>query len=138
MIADPILQSLHKVKQTGEGRWIACCPVHDDKNPSMTITEKDESVLIYCHSCGANGKDVCEALGLDPFILFGKEFKPGNYKKPKIPASDILKVLMGEALFLRVVTNDLLNQKPINNQTSERLSLTNRRLIASMTAGGLL
>ena len=31
------LNRLQKVKQVGNDRYTALCPVHDDKNPSMTI-----------------------------------------------------------------------------------------------------
>ena len=52
-----ILERLDKVKKFG-GKYLACCPVHNDRNPSMSVTEKDNKVLIYCHACGASGLDV--------------------------------------------------------------------------------
>ena len=54
MLSD-ILPKLDKVKQRGEKYW-ACCPVHDDKNPSMTLTEEHGRVLIHCFSCQAYGQ----------------------------------------------------------------------------------
>jgi hypothetical protein len=136
MIND-LLNRLHKVKQTGQGRWIACCCVHEDKHPSMSITEKNDTVLIYCHSCGANGKDVCEALGLEPFILFGEEFIPGEYKKPRIPASDILKCLSFESLFLKVCAFHLKNGEQLSNNDIERLNISHNRIVAACIAGGI-
>ena len=64
-----ILQRLDKVKQHGE-QYYACCPVHDDKSPSMGVTEKDGKVLIHCFSCGATGQEVVQALGLPVSALF--------------------------------------------------------------------
>jgi putative DNA primase/helicase len=34
-------------RRTGQG-WSACCPAHDDHNPSLSITEKDGRVLVHC------------------------------------------------------------------------------------------
>ena len=68
MLSD-ILQRLDKVKQHGD-QYYACCPVHDDKSPSMGITEKEGKVLIHCFSCGATGQEVMEAIGLPVSTLF--------------------------------------------------------------------
>lgn len=68
---DEILDKLTKVRKSGKN-YTACCPVHDDKSPSMSITEKDGKVLAHCHSCGANGRDVVEALGLPIDVLFAE------------------------------------------------------------------
>ena len=68
MLSD-ILQRLDKVKQYGD-QYYACCPVHDDKSPSMGITEKEGKVLIHCFSCGATGQEVMEAIGLPVSTLF--------------------------------------------------------------------
>lgn len=64
-----ILQRLDKVKQHGD-QYYACCPVHDDKSPSMGITEKEGKVLIHCFGCGATGQEVMEAIGLPVSALF--------------------------------------------------------------------
>lgn len=69
-----ILERLDKVRKSGKG-YMACCPVHQDNSPSMSITEKDDIILIHCHACGANGVDVVSALGLKPDVLFDKPFE---------------------------------------------------------------
>jgi hypothetical protein len=38
----------------------------------MSITEKDGRVLMHCHSCLANGRDVVAALGLPIDVLFAE------------------------------------------------------------------
>jgi 5S rRNA maturation endonuclease (ribonuclease M5) len=47
-------------RQVGAG-WMARCPAHDDRNPSLAIREKDGKVLVHCHA-GCNQRDVIEAL----------------------------------------------------------------------------
>jgi DNA primase len=34
----PVLDRLDKVRQLGTHKWTACCPVHDDSNPSMSVS----------------------------------------------------------------------------------------------------
>jgi hypothetical protein len=72
VVLEQILDKLEKVRRTGKDRYTACCPVHGDKNPSMSLTEKDGRVLIHCFACNANGKEVVEALGLPISVLFEK------------------------------------------------------------------
>lgn len=31
-------------------QWMARCPAHDDRNPSLSISEKDGNVLVHCHA----------------------------------------------------------------------------------------
>ena len=69
-MVNELLDKLEKVKQVGNNKWQACCPVHGDKNPSMSIAVKDGKVLCYCFSCQATGKDVVEAIGLPVSSLF--------------------------------------------------------------------
>jgi hypothetical protein len=44
-----LVQRLH-AKPSGEG-WLAKCPAHDDRTPSLSITEGDDGrVLLFCHA----------------------------------------------------------------------------------------
>ena len=67
---DQVLDRLDKVRRRGEESWTACCPVHNDTNPSMTVSVKDRKLLMYCFACGAKGDSVVESIGLKPGALF--------------------------------------------------------------------
>ena len=71
MDIDLVLSKLNKVKRFGN-RYSACCPVHDDNSPSMSIREAEDRILIYCHACGANGLAVVQALGISVSAIFDK------------------------------------------------------------------
>lgn len=49
--------------------YIALCPAHKDKNPSLTVTEIPDRILMYCF-VGCKFKDICSALGLETWQLF--------------------------------------------------------------------
>ena len=67
---DQLLDRLHKVKPAGKNKWTACCPVHKDRSPSMSIKDDGDLVLIHCHACQADGLEVVKALGLPTKVLF--------------------------------------------------------------------
>lgn len=58
----------------------ALCPVHDDHNPSLFITEKNDGTpLIFCQGCREKGPGVADALGMDWTEVVGHG-KP--YRRP--------------------------------------------------------
>ena len=81
----PILDRLDKVRQLGSHKWTACCPVHDDSNPSMSVnlhdTPEGQKLGMYCFACGAKGDSVVESVGLKIGDLFerSKEFIPDRH-----------------------------------------------------------
>jgi DNA primase len=30
--------------------WMACCPAHDDRNPSLGLRDADGTVLVHCYA----------------------------------------------------------------------------------------
>jgi hypothetical protein len=67
--------------KTGNG-WIAQCPLHDDRTPSLSISAgKDGKVLVYCHA-GCNQRDVFIAV-MRKCGLFGQS--NGDERKEHIP-----------------------------------------------------
>lgn len=87
--ADLFLPKLSKVKALSPGRWkarwVACCPAHDDKNPSLYIAENPDSrLLIHCHSHGCPVPNIVEAVGLDLKDLYpAQDNYRSFYPKPR-------------------------------------------------------
>lgn len=78
------LNHLDGLRPTGSDKWRSRCPVHGGSNKTQLSIKRlhDNSYIVHCFSCGANGLDVFDHLGLDKKELFGdKEFKP--VKQPK-------------------------------------------------------
>ncbi|MBD3272983.1 AAA family ATPase [Candidatus Dependentiae bacterium] len=69
-------------KTLGKG-FIALCPAHEDKNPSLSITEGDDGkILMKCHA-GCSFKDICSALGIEEQRLFPKDLKVKKSKSKR-------------------------------------------------------
>lgn len=72
-----ILALLKNVKQDGNG-YMACCPAHDDRKASLSISTGDDGrILIYCHA-GCCVEDIIAAMGIEMKDLF-----PQTAKKSK-------------------------------------------------------
>ena len=67
-----VLDRVDGMKQTGKGRWIAKCPAHEDRSPSLSIRENDDGrCLLHCFG-GCETSDVLAAIGLSFADLFDK------------------------------------------------------------------
>ncbi|MCC2636870.1 MAG: hypothetical protein K0Q68_589 [Moraxellaceae bacterium] len=72
---DVVLARLDKPRKTGKG-WTARCPAHEDKSPSLSITEADGSkVLLHCFA-GCKADEVLTAIGLEWKDLFPESLSP--------------------------------------------------------------
>jgi AAA domain len=67
-LAEAIAQRCAQATLHG-ARWQACCPSHDDTDPSLSITASTDKVLLTCHA-GCATTDVVAALGLTLADLF--------------------------------------------------------------------
>ena len=63
-----ILNKLEKVKRIGN-EYKALCPAHEDKEPSLTVKQKDNQILIHCFA-GCPTESIVEKLGLQMSDLF--------------------------------------------------------------------
>jgi len=68
------LSHFTKVRQMKPNHWMACCPAHDDKTPSLSITERPDRTLIYCHA-GCEAEDVLKKADLSWSDLYRNQFK---------------------------------------------------------------
>jgi hypothetical protein len=126
--AAKILERLTGVKQTAPGRWMAICPAHEDRSPSLSIREMDDGrVLIYCFaSCGAG--DVLAAIGLRMGDLFDK---PLSHHLPPIRgglnARELLELSAHEATVALLLACDA-QKRQLTAGECERLSQAAARL----------
>jgi hypothetical protein len=59
-------------RSTGKDRWMALCPAHDDRNPSLSIRALPDKVLIHCFA-GCPTEAVLETLQRGWGDLFEEE-----------------------------------------------------------------
>lgn len=70
---DDVLSKLQGVKRSGSG-YMALCPAHDDKRPSLSVTEKDGKILLHCFA-GCSLDAILAGLEIDTSDLFADDKK---------------------------------------------------------------
>lgn len=61
----PFLNKLGRVKNKSNGGYMARCPAHEDRNPSLSVDFKDGTMLLLCFS-GCSYESIMAAVGLTP------------------------------------------------------------------------
>lgn len=131
VIADTLISRLRKVKQTGDGRWIACCPAHDDGSPSLSITERDDRVLIHCFA-GCPVDHVVAAVGLELSDLFPQDtITQRQNKRMYFPARDVLTCLGVEVSFLHLCASEMAQGNQLDAGDYDRMLICSERLRAA-------
>jgi predicted transcriptional regulator len=97
----------YEPKPSGKG-FVCRCPAHDDKTPSLSISEHCEKILLHCHA-GCTPEAICSALGLKLSDLFA-----GNGSPARIVATYPYHDATGELLFevVRYDPKDFRQRKP--------------------------
>jgi len=133
MSVETLLARLDKARRTGAGRWIARCPAHDDRTPSLSIRELDDGrILLHCFS-GCSVHDVLSAVGLEMDALFPD--RPIGDKKPvrrPFAAIDALRCLAFEGLVVFLAAKDVRAGKTLHDEDIERLGLAVSRINAAL------
>lgn len=70
-------------KKIGKGKWVALCPSHPDRKPSLSIREGNRGVILRCWSMGCDVNDILKAAGLTMSHLF---YDHGTKVDPKARA----------------------------------------------------
>jgi hypothetical protein len=135
---DRLLSRLEKVRPTGPSRWIALCPSHGDKHPSLAIREADDgTILIKCHA-GCSAYEIVSAVEMELHDLFPWRSPDDHVRHPEhkpFPASDILRCIKSESMILASIGVSMLDGRFTENDR-ERLIGAVSRIQAAATMGG--
>lgn len=139
-------------KRSGKG-WIARCPAHDDKHPSLSIIEVDDGkVLINCHA-GCHAADVVATIGLELKDLFPESsmssLQRSEYRRKQTHAEiesalshelTVLSQVVGLRVAERKLAKDSAFRKqrpewrPMPNESWDREILAAQRIKAALEA----
>ena len=120
MKVDRLLSALHKVRG-GNGRWMACCPAHDDRTPSLTIAEGDDGrVLVHCFG-GCSVESVVSAVGMTLSDLMPETAPMQPARKMRIPAPDVLRAMAFNATVVAIVASDMAQGKQLTLHEKDKL-----------------
>lgn len=107
--ADRVVPRLEKARSVGKSEWVACCPAHADKSPSLAVRETDDGrLLVHCFA-GCSAVEVMAALGLTVGDLWDEPLAhhQRSIRHPFSPGA-VLRAISGEALIVAIAGNDAL------------------------------
>jgi hypothetical protein len=130
MSAETLLDRLEGVRQTGPSRWLAKCPAHQDRSPSLSVRELDDGTVLIKDFGGCGAADVVSAVGLEMRDLF-PERPTEHWSRPshsRIPAVDALVAIDHEVHVVAIIATDMLKHRELDQPTWDRLALAVRRI----------
>ncbi len=126
-----VIELLPGARQTGPGRWIARCPAHEDRSPSLSIREVDDRVLLHDFG-GCDTSAVLAALGLSLSDLFDKPLVScAPPVRSRIPAFDVLLALDHEFTVAQLLIEGATGRN-LEEQERDRLAVTVGRIKAGI------
>ena len=123
MSIETLLSKLDKVKPNGQNKFLALCPAHPDKSPSLAIKQADNGkILIHCFA-GCQVTDIVAAVGLELSDLMPDD--PTYKKSSKPPAFnkyELFDRLAFEAVILSLAIRQLLNGEMLEQSDLSRVA----------------
>ena len=122
MTGSEIVAMLHGVRRTGEGEWVARCPAHQDRSPSLAIKEASgDVVLLHCFA-GCPTEDVLSAIGLTFADIMPERRDDGIKRMPFNPRT-VLEALAFNSRLIAIIALDIAyKRKELTPQAADKLS----------------
>lgn len=121
-----LLDRLEKVRERGPGRWMACCPAHEDKSPSLSIRETSDGViLLKCFGPGCSAADIVAAVGLELRDLFPEKLSdhiPSRRDRNHFHAArEALKAIRVEVMIVAIAGETVHRGETLEPEDMDRL-----------------
>jgi hypothetical protein len=137
---ETLLSRLDGVRKTKVDTWLARCPSHGDRSPSLSIRACDDGrILIHCFA-GCSVHEVIGAAGMSITDLFPPKPPGTHFAKPErrpFPASDVLRAVGFEGLVIVHAGLALLNGQAFAEGDRERMSLAIARIQSALDVAGV-
>ena len=123
MKTEAFLSRLEKVRPHGRGRWVALCPAHADRSPSLSIAEGDDGrVLAHCFA-GCSVADVVAAVGMTLSDLMPeREIDDARPKRMKFLGSQVMESLALQSLIVATAGADIAAGKALSAEDRKALA----------------
>lgn len=138
MSADTLLSRLDGVRRTGPGRWLARCPGHDDRSPSLAIRELGDGRILLHDFGGCETEVVLGAVGMTwADVMPARAID--NYRRGErapFPALDVLRALEFETLIVVGVAAAIGKGALPNDDDRLRVRVAHSRILAGLRLVG--
>lgn len=123
--AELILARLRGVRRCGPGRWMAECPSHQDRTPSLSIRETSDGTILIHDFGSCSPADILAAIGLELRDLFPEPLDhhrdPVRDRRHQHAAVEALKLLSTESLVVLIAARAISVGKALDDRDQARL-----------------
>ena len=132
---DVLLSRLARVRQSKPNSWMACCPAHPDKSPSLAVTYvEDGRILIHCFA-GCEAGDVLTAVGMNIRDLFPERLpdkKRYHARRLGVSGFDVMQAMKHETEVLAIIAAEM-GKGSSNEEMRARATLAADRIQAALS-----
>jgi hypothetical protein len=130
--AHQIIERLQGVRSRPDGRWMARCPAHEDRQASLGIREtSDGRVLLHCFA-GCEPLDILGVIGLEMTDLFPDRLEHHMPKVGRVSLTgDALRALSHELTVIKLLADDMSRGMP-STDSCQRAKLAADRIHAAV------
>lgn len=135
-----LIDRLKGVRQTANNRWVASCPAHDDRSPSLAVRKLDDGRILLHDFGGCATTDVLAALGLELKDLYPERFTmtslPGQRPNHWHASREALRALRQEVLVVAIAAENVAGDIILSDDDRDRLLLAAQRIRSAAEACG--
>lgn len=131
---EKLLSRLEKVERLSQGnhqaRYRACCPAHDDKSPSLSVTlANSDSILLKCWA-GCSAEEIINAVGMEMTDLFPEKIHHMPGVKRPFTADQAAKTLAMDAMVVAMAAVKLRRKESLTQRDIDDLLAIQTRATA--------
>lgn len=114
---------LNGIRSVGTDRWVALCPAHDDRRPSLSLRLKGDRWLVICFA-GCELIDIVNSIGLEIADLFHHRQTRRSCagERLRLSAAEQLELLEHEVSVVAILAADFLERRAITESHWQRLA----------------
>lgn len=132
MDVQELVARLTGVRVTTRDAWMARCPAHGDRSPSLCVKGlPDGRILLHCFA-GCDTAQILAKLGLTLADLFPERLAGGPRVRPAFSAIEALRALARESGVVAIVASDLSCGRSISPQDASRVCAAAGRIASAL------
>lgn len=114
------------------GSWVARCPAHRDRSPSLTVRGlPDGRILLHCFA-GCETAAVLEAMGLTFGDLFPQKLGEFRRERPAFTALEALRALTHESSVIALCASEVADGRPLSAEDAARARVAAGRIATAL------
>ena len=129
MTIEALISRLDGVKETGPGKYVARCPAHEDRSPSLAIKDCGDGRILLHDFAGCETEDVLAALGLTFADVMPERIGAEHLYKPerqRFDARQVFECVSHEVMVVCLIAEKYANV--VSGEDEARLTIAASRL----------